>query len=162
MIRIARLGKLGTRRRRPPSIIIKDQAAAMSTTAQSRRSPATSEDLESLKSDGWNLVTEQEQEQKRVEGQQLQQRLERHFTFKDFSQAWSFMSRVALASEKLNHHPEWTNVYNKVHVRLTTHDRGSTVTQLDVRLATKVGEFARDGRDVYKRGDEGEGCGCAH
>ena len=59
------------------------------------------------------------------------------FRFKDFSAAWGWMSRVALAAERLDHHPEWTNVYNRVSVTLTTHDpRG--LTQLDIDLAREM------------------------
>lgn len=56
------------------------------------------------------------------------------FRFKDFSAAFGWMSRMALAAEKLDHHPEWFNVYNRVEVVLTTHDAGG-VTELDVTLA---------------------------
>ena len=58
----------------------------------------------------------------------------RTFKLKDFSEAWGFMSRAALAAESMNHHPEWTNVYNRVEVTLSTHDAGG-LTQLDVKLA---------------------------
>lgn len=58
----------------------------------------------------------------------------RKFEFRNFSEAFGFMTRCALAAEKLDHHPEWSNVYNKVEVELTTHDAG-TVTTLDVTLA---------------------------
>ena len=58
----------------------------------------------------------------------------RSFTFADFNEAWGFMSRAALIAEKLEHHPEWFNVYKKVDVTLTTHD-AKGVTELDVRLA---------------------------
>jgi len=56
------------------------------------------------------------------------------FKFKDFNAAWGFMSRVALAAEKMDHHPEWSNVYNTVEVLLATHDADG-VTDLDVTLA---------------------------
>lgn len=58
----------------------------------------------------------------------------RTFRFKDFGAAWGFMSQVALAAEKADHHPEWTNVYNRVEVVLSTHDAGG-VTGKDVALA---------------------------
>src|SRR6478736_4037387 len=58
-------------------------------------------------------------------------KLYRSFEFKDFSQAFAFMTRVALEAEKMNHHPLWTNVYNKVDIWLSTHDAGDTVTDKD-------------------------------
>ena len=61
--------------------------------------------------------------------------------FKSFSEAWGFMSRVALAAEKLNHHPEWSNVYNVVDVTLTTHDAGGLST-LDLALAGRLDQIA--------------------
>ena len=63
------------------------------------------------------------------------------FTFKGFSSAWAFMSRVALLAEKMNHHPEWFNVYKRVDVTLTTHDAGG-VTALDLEMAEKMNRFA--------------------
>jgi len=63
------------------------------------------------------------------------------FQFRDFSEAWSFMSRVALIAEQMNHHPEWFNVYNRVEVTLTTHDTGG-VSQKDIDMALKMDEFA--------------------
>lgn len=63
--------------------------------------------------------------------------LQRSFRFHDFSEAFAFMTRVALAAESMNHHPEWTNVYNKVDITLTTHDAGG-VTDSDVALAQGI------------------------
>jgi len=60
------------------------------------------------------------------------------FEFKDFSQAFAFMTRVALAAEKMDHHPLWTNVYNKVEIWLNTHDAGDIITDKDRELANKI------------------------
>jgi 4a-hydroxytetrahydrobiopterin dehydratase len=65
----------------------------------------------------------------------------RTYQFKSFSQAWGFMSRVALYAEKEDHHPEWTNVYGRVDVTLTTHTAGG-VTEKDVALARKMEALA--------------------
>lgn len=62
--------------------------------------------------------------------------------FADFSSAFGFMTRVALAAEKLDHHPEWTNVYNRVDITLTTHDAGG-LTTLDIDLARLINGCAR-------------------
>ena len=67
--------------------------------------------------------------------------LHRTFTFRDFSEAFGFMSRTALAAEKLDHHPGWTNVWNRVTVDLTTHDAGG-LTELDFRLAAEMNRLA--------------------
>jgi 4a-hydroxytetrahydrobiopterin dehydratase len=64
--------------------------------------------------------------------------LQRTFTFKDFSEAFSFMCRVALIAEKMDHHPDWSNVYNKVHIKLNTHSAGGTVTAKDRMLAEAI------------------------
>ncbi len=61
----------------------------------------------------------------------------RTFTFRNFSEAFAFMTRVALAAEKMNHHPEWSNVYKTVDIRLTTHDAGG-LTELDFVLARRI------------------------
>ena len=71
--------------------------------------------------DGWTAV----------EGREA---IRKSFSFKDFNQAFGFMTRIALYAEKLDHHPEWFNVYNRVDVTLATHDAGG-VTELDVKLA---------------------------
>ena len=60
------------------------------------------------------------------------------FEFKDFSEAFAFMTRVALAAEKMDHHPTWTNVYNKVEIWLNTHDAGDVITEKDRTLAKKI------------------------
>ena len=60
------------------------------------------------------------------------------FKFKDFSEAFAFMTRVALAAEKMDHHPLWTNVYNTVEVWLSTHDAGDIVTEKDRKLAAII------------------------
>lgn len=60
------------------------------------------------------------------------------FTFKDFSEAFAFMTRVALLAEKADHHPRWTNVWNTVEVWLNTHDAGNTVTDKDRKLAAQI------------------------
>ena len=67
--------------------------------------------------------------------------LHKIFEFKDFSEAFAFMSRVALAAEKMNHHPKWTNEYNKVEIWLSTHDAGDIVTEKDHKLAEKIDKF---------------------
>jgi len=66
----------------------------------------------------------------------------RKFVFKDFNQAFGFMTRVALTAEKMDHHPEWFNVYKTVDVTLSTHDAGG-VTELDVKLATEMDRLAQ-------------------
>lgn len=64
--------------------------------------------------------------------------LYQNFTFKDFSEAFSFMTRVAMLAEQHNHHPNWSNVWNKVEIRLTTHDAGDVVTDKDRKLAAAI------------------------
>lgn len=68
--------------------------------------------------------------------------LQAEFKFKDFSQAFAFMTEVAIAAEKMNHHPEWTNVWNTVRFSLSTHDAGNTVTERDHKLAEKIDMIA--------------------
>ena len=64
-------------------------------------------------------------------------KLQRKFVFEDFVEAFGFMSRVALLSETMNHHPEWSNVYNQVEIYLTTHDAGG-ITENDFALAEQI------------------------
>ena len=78
--------------------------------------------------DGWTLVDDRKA-------------IEREFLFKGFNAAFGFISRVALAAERHNHHPEWSNVYNRVIIRWTTHSEGG-VTDLDLKLARLCDRFA--------------------
>ena len=73
---------------------------------------------------GWSLVSGRDA-------------IERSFQFRDFSEAWGFMNRVALLAESQNHHPEWSNVWNRVRIELSTHDAGG-VTEKDVALARAI------------------------
>jgi 4a-hydroxytetrahydrobiopterin dehydratase len=65
-------------------------------------------------------------------------KLYKKFTFKNFSEAFAFMTRVAIEAEKMNHHPYWSNVYNTVEIWLNTHDAGNIVTQKDWELSKKI------------------------
>ena len=67
--------------------------------------------------------------------------IQRHFKFADFNEAFGFMTRAALVAEKLDHHPEWFNVYKTVDVTLSTHDAGG-LTELDVKLAETMDKLA--------------------
>jgi 4a-hydroxytetrahydrobiopterin dehydratase len=73
--------------------------------------------------------------------QETNNQLKRSFKFKNFVDAFAFMTKVAFAAEKLNHHPNWSNVYNQVDIVLTTHDAGNTVTEKDWQLAKKIDEI---------------------
>lgn len=65
-------------------------------------------------------------------------KLYRKFVFQNFSEAFGFMTRVALVAEKIDHHPNWSNVYNVVEIFLSTHDAGNTVTEKDHQLAKAI------------------------
>jgi 4a-hydroxytetrahydrobiopterin dehydratase len=67
--------------------------------------------------------------------------LTQSFKFKNFIEAFGFMTKVALVAEKMSHHPEWKNVYNKVEITLTTHDKGNTITEKDRTLAKAIDEI---------------------
>ena len=69
-------------------------------------------------------------------------RLKKTFKFSDFTEAFSFMTRVAFVAEKMNHHPNWTNEYNIVSFELSTHDAGDVVTALDHQFAAAVDKLA--------------------
>jgi 4a-hydroxytetrahydrobiopterin dehydratase len=68
--------------------------------------------------------------------------LKRTFKFKDFTEAFGFMTKVALVAEKMEHHPNWSNVYNTVTIELSTHDAGNVVTDLDRKLAKAIDAFS--------------------
>jgi 4a-hydroxytetrahydrobiopterin dehydratase len=80
------------------------------------------------KLNGWNEVTGRDA-------------ITRKFVFKDFNQAFGFMARAALVAEKMDHHPEWSNVYKTVEVTLSTHDAGG-LTELDAKLAGEMDRLA--------------------
>ena len=67
--------------------------------------------------------------------------LKASFEFKDFAEAFAFMTEVAFAAEKLNHHPNWSNVWNTVKFELNTHDAGNTVTEKDITLARVIDQI---------------------
>jgi len=70
-------------------------------------------------------------------------RLTRTFQFKNFVEAFGFMTKVALLAEKMDHHPFWTNVYNRVSIELSTHDAGDVVTDKDRKLASEIDKLAQ-------------------
>ncbi|CAF0906362.1 unnamed protein product [Didymodactylos carnosus] len=82
--------------------------------------------IQKLKSNGWQLVANRDA-------------IKKNFEFENFNQAFAFMTRVALLAEKLDHHPEWENVYNKVNVTLSTHDLKGLSTY-DVQMASFMDE----------------------
>ena len=86
-----------------------------------------SEELEELVSTipGWKIISNH---------------IEREFTFENFIEAFSFMTKIALISEKYNHHPTWENVYSKVIIKLSTHDLGG-ITDLDQIIASEINEI---------------------
>ena len=70
-------------------------------------------------------------------------KLHKKFTFKDFSEAFAFMTRIALIAEKMDHHPEWKNTYNTLEIWLYTHDAGDIVTEKDHKLAKAIDELEK-------------------
>lgn len=72
-------------------------------------------------------------------------KLTRIFEFKDFKEAFAFMTQVAAVADEMDHHPEWTNVYNKVSFKLSTHDAGDIVTDKDHKLAAEIDRIAAAG-----------------
>lgn len=92
------------------------------------RNPLSRDEIDDALRDleGWRWETDQ---------------LQKEFEFSDFRAAISFIVRLAFHAEELNHHPELTNVYNRVSVALSTHDAGNKVTEMDLRLARAIEEF---------------------
>lgn len=76
--------------------------------------------------------------------QEKDNKLTAEFKFKDFITAFGFMTQVAITAEKMDHHPDWSNSYNKVTVNLTSHDAGNVVTERDRKLAGKI-------EDIYNK-----------
>ena len=74
--------------------------------------------------------------------QTIDNALYRKFTFRDFSEAFAFMTRVAMEAEKMNHHPRWSNVWNGVEIWLNTHDAGDIITEKDHLLAARIDAIA--------------------
>jgi 4a-hydroxytetrahydrobiopterin dehydratase len=63
------------------------------------------------------------------------------FVFEDFSQAWAFMTEVAILAERKNHHPDWSNMWNRVVITLTTHDEGNIITEKDRKMADGISKI---------------------
>lgn len=76
--------------------------------------------------------------------------LKRSFQFSNFIEAFGFMTKVAFAAEKLNHHPNWSNAYNKVDISLCTHDAGNTVTEKDRKLSAEIDKIYNGGNTLFK------------
>jgi len=77
--------------------------------------------------EGWNLSNDTKS-------------IHKELKFKDFNHAWGFMNRVALLAEKMDHHPEWFNVYNRVEITLTTHDAGG-ISERDIKMASAIDDI---------------------
>lgn len=76
--------------------------------------------------------------------------LKRSFEFTNFIEAFAFMTKVAFVAEKMNHHPNWSNAYNKVEITLFTHDANNTVTDKDKKLATEIDKLFSGGKTLFK------------
>ncbi|XP_078509393.1 pterin-4-alpha-carbinolamine dehydratase 2 [Lissotriton helveticus] len=104
-------------------------ASTMATSEVHRLTPEEkTQALTDLKATGWTAETSKDA-------------ISKEFIFKTFNQAFGFMTRIALRAEKMNHHPEWFNVYNKVQITLTTHDVGG-LTKKDIKLAQFIDRAA--------------------
>lgn len=125
----AALGARGaTRRLLAPLRGRRPSLAAMSTDARGLAAEERRQAVLDLKAAGWAELSDRDA-------------IYKEFSFKSFNQAFGFMTRVALQAEKMNHHPEWFNVYNKVQITLSSHDCGG-LTQRDVKLAKFIDKAA--------------------
>lgn len=106
-------------------------------------SEARGRELPGLGEAGWRAIEERDA-------------IRKIWKFRNFSEAWGFMSRAALVAEKLAHHPEWSNIYNVVDVTLTTHDCGG-LSELDLKLARRMDALAGD---AEVQGDHSEPVQC--
>lgn len=82
--------------------------------------------------------------------QEENNQLKRSFKFNTFIEAFGFMTKVAMIAEKMNHHPNWTNSYNKVDISLYTHDAGNIVTDKDRKLAEAIDKIYNGGHSIFK------------
>ncbi|XP_032996016.1 pterin-4-alpha-carbinolamine dehydratase 2 isoform X1 [Lacerta agilis] len=106
----------------------RSECSAMSSQLHWLTTEERNQVLHELKASGWSELTERDA-------------IYKEFIFKTFNQAFGFMTRVALQAEKMNHHPEWFNVYNKVQITLISHDCGG-MTKRDVKLAQFIDKAA--------------------
>ncbi|XP_057265407.1 pterin-4-alpha-carbinolamine dehydratase 2 isoform X1 [Pezoporus wallicus] len=119
---------LGARRAARPRGAAGGSRAAMSSQAHWLTTEERNQVLLDLKASGWVELSERDA-------------IYKEFNFKSFNQAFGFMTRVALQAEKMNHHPEWFNVYSKVQITLISHDCGG-LTKRDVKLAQFIDKAA--------------------
>lgn len=70
-------------------------------------------------------------------------KLEKDFVFADFNAALEVIMKIGFEAEYMNHHPEWTNIYNRLNIKLTTHDAGSSITEKDIQLAEKINQITK-------------------
>jgi 4a-hydroxytetrahydrobiopterin dehydratase len=82
--------------------------------------------------------------------QEENNQLKRSFQFNNFIEAFGFMTKVALIAEKMNHHPNWSNVYNKVEINLSTHDKGDIITEKDRKLASEIDKIFDVKKPIFK------------
>lgn len=82
--------------------------------------------------------------------QEENNQLKRSFKFSNFIEAFGFMTQVAMVAEKMNHHPSWSNTYNKVDITLSTHDKGDIITEKDRKLASEIDKVFNGKKAIFK------------